>query len=109
MRTRQKRIEFHLSDQEFVWLNRRIVKSGLTLSAYIRHLINDRVPQDKPPIEYEGILKELRAIGRNINQIAFVANATGIIGAERYERDYREILQLILSLMKAVEMPKDVR
>ena len=51
--------------------------------------------------------KELRAIGRNVNQIAFVANATGIIGAAKYDERYRELLGLILRLIEAAEMPKE--
>jgi len=74
-----KQIHFYLNDGDYEKLLKRVLKSGLSLSAYMRHLIKDRVPQDRPLPEYEGILKELRAVGKNINQIALVANTTGII------------------------------
>jgi len=105
---RNNQIHFYLSDKEYEKLHKRITKSGLSLSAYMRHLIHDKVPQDKPPKEYFDTLKELRFIGRNINQIALVANSTGIIDSKRYDEQYRELLRLILNLIDAAEMPRDI-
>ena len=61
MNKRNNQIHFFISDREYEKLLRRVNKSGLTLSAYMRHLINDRVPKDRPPQEYFDFLKELRA------------------------------------------------
>ena len=108
MRTRKNRIEFYLSDREYVKLDIAVKKSGLNLSTYFRHLVEDRIPQDKPPKDYYDILKELRAIGRNINQIAYVANANGIIETSHFDNLYKELLRLILNVIDAVEMPKKV-
>jgi len=106
---RTNQIHFYLNDKEYEKLIRRINKSGLSLSTYMRHLIDGYVPQDKPPPDYYATLKEFRAIGRNINQIALVANATGIIDSRQYNEQYRELLRLILSLIDAAEMPKEAR
>jgi len=99
MRSRNHRIEFHLNDMEFGSFSRSVNKSGLTYSAYLRHLINGRQPQEKPPPEYFDVLKELRAIGRNVNQIAMVANVTGIIEADKYGERYKLLLDTILRLI----------
>lgn len=109
MRTRKHRIGLHLSDREFTKLDHAVKKSGLNYSVYLRHLIASRIPQDRPPPEYFAVLKELRAIGRNINQMAFIANATGIIDAVRFDEKYRELTGLILKLIDAAEMPKEAR
>ena len=102
-------IHFYLGDQEYDRLIRRVSKSGLSLSVYMRHLINDRVPKDKPPQEYFDILKELRSIGKDINQIAAAADSAGIIDAKQYHDNYLELLHLTLNLIDATEMPKEVR
>jgi hypothetical protein len=60
-----------------------------------------------PPPEYFDTLHELRAIGRNLNQIALVANATGIIDAEKYEARYGVLIELTLKLIKAAELPRE--
>ena len=109
MRTRQHRIEFRLNDREFAKFDRAVKKSGLSFAPYIRHLINSRIPQDRPTTEYFELLRELRAIGRNINQIALVANTTGVIDAERYDERYGALLGLILKVIEAAEMPREAR
>jgi hypothetical protein len=73
----------------------------------MRHLIESRVPRDRPPPGYFEVQKELRAIGRNINQIALVANATGIIDAKKYDEKYGELRRLTLDLISVSEMPED--
>jgi hypothetical protein len=107
MRRRQNRIEFYLSDREFAMFGRAVKKSGLNYSLYIRHLIENRIPKDRPQPEYHELLHELRAIGRNINQIALVANATGIIDAGKYDERYSELLALTLKVIEAAEMPAE--
>ena len=109
MRIRQHRIEFRLNEREFAKFDRAVKKSGLSYAPYVRHLVNDRVPQDKPPQEYFDILKELRSIGKDINQIAAVADSAGIIDAKQYHENYLELLHLTLNLIDATEMPKEVR
>ena len=48
-------------------------------------------------------------IGRNINQLALVANATGIIDSGKYDERYRELLGLILRIIDTAEMPGEAR
>ena len=109
MRTRTHRIEFYLNDREYEKFIRAVKKSGLNLSTYLRHLVKDRIPQDRPPQDYFDILKEIRAIGNNINQIAYVANATGDINASSYIEKSNELSRLYLKIIETVEMPKAVR
>lgn len=49
--------------------------SGLTASALIRKLIMGVQLRPRPPDTYAALLRELSAIGNNINQIAHWANA----------------------------------
>jgi hypothetical protein len=107
MRNRQHRIEFRLNDREYAKFGHAVKKSGLNSAQYVRHLINGRVPQDRPGAEYFDLLRELRAIGRNINQIALVANAAGVIDAGKYDERYDALLALILKVIEAAEMPRE--
>ena len=109
MAEKTKRIHFFISEKEHEKLMRRVFKSGLTISAYMRHLINNRIPQDRPPAEYFEVLSELRLIGKNINQIAFIANATGIIEAAKYDDQHNELLCTILRIIDVAQMPVEVR
>lgn len=49
--------------------------TGLSVSVLIRKLIAGSQLRPRPPDEYTNLLRELSAIGNNINQIAYWANA----------------------------------
>lgn len=83
MRKREKFIGLWLSDSEYSHLLKQCSLSGLSTSALIRHSIMGIDVQPRPPDTYAALLRELSAIGNNINQIAFWANARkGITEAE---------------------------
>ena len=63
----------------------------MTKSAYVRQLIVGYEPKESPPADYFAMTRELKEIGNNMNQIAFAANATGLVDEGAY---YQEVLRL---------------
>lgn len=49
--------------------------TGLSVSTLVRKLIAGMQLRPRPPDQYAALLRELSAIGNNINQIAYWANA----------------------------------
>ena len=49
--------------------------TGLSVSTIVRNLIAGTQLRPRPPDQYAALLRELSAIGNNINQIAYWANA----------------------------------
>ena len=88
MRTRNIKLQLWLSEGEADKLIRNAKRCKQSKSAYIRGFINGFEPICSPPVEYFQILRELRAIGNNINQIAHRANVTDDIRAEAYCKEY---------------------
>lgn len=86
MRTRANHVSVWLNDRELAYLKRLAEKSGLKVDPLIRALIMGQEIRAKPPEEYRSILRELSAIGNNINQIARVANTNGNIGETEIKR-----------------------
>ncbi len=76
MRKREHFIGLWLDDAEHRHLLNQCALSGLNASALIRHSIMGVNIQPKPPDTYAALLRELSAIGNNVNQIAYWANAT---------------------------------
>ena len=76
MRKREHFIGLWLDDTEYRHLLKQCALSGLNASALIRHSIMGMNIQPKPPDTYAALLQELSAIGNNVNQIAYWANAT---------------------------------
>jgi len=74
MRTRQHFIGLWLNDGEYGKLMEQCSASGLSASSILRNSIMGLDIKAKPPEEYVALLRELSAIGSNVNQIARWAN-----------------------------------
>lgn len=75
MREREHFIGVWLGDREFAHLNKQCAITGLSTSAFVRQAIAGIQLRPRPPDAYAALLRELAAIGNNINQIAHWANA----------------------------------
>ena len=107
MRKRNKAILFRLTEDEAQELDRRVRRSGLTREAYLRHLIRDRVPRESPPPDYYAMMRELHAIGVNLNQIARKAHTLQVIDASRYDEAVRLFAHTVEKITKAVVQPME--
>jgi len=76
MRKREYFIGLWLDETEFRHLKKQCALSGLSTSALLQHSIMGLNIQPKPSDTYAALLRELSAIGNNVNQIAYWANAT---------------------------------
>ena len=74
--------------------------TGLSVSVLIRKLITGVQLRPRPPDEYTKLLRELSAIGNNVNQIAYWANARKSI----HEAEIVDAVQLV---RKAWELVKN--
>lgn len=81
MRQRGHFIGLWLDDGEYQHLTKQCAVTGLTASAFVRKCVMGTELRPRPPDTYAALLRELSAIGNNINQIAYWANATKSISA----------------------------
>lgn len=75
IRNRKNFIGLWLDDREYAHLQKQCEISGLSTSAHIRNIIVGVQLRPRPPDTYTKLLRELSAIGNNVNQIAHWANA----------------------------------
>ena len=75
MRQRTRQVIIRMSDREYAHLARQADVSGLKMAPFVRALIMGSDIKPRPPDEYTALLRELSAIGNNLNQIARIANA----------------------------------
>ena len=106
MRTRPYRIWAHLSEREYAVFRANVKRSGLTQESYIRLLLSGHTPKALPPIEYHKLLRQLYAIGNNMNQIAARANSTGFFLADEYARNADELRRALLEIQAAFTLPE---
>ncbi len=81
-RKRQNRLEVRLNDSEDVKLHELMCETGFNASQLIRSLISRTEIKTRPPDELPKLLRELSAIGNNVNQIARKANSTDNIAED---------------------------
>lgn len=92
MRNRNVLIQNWLNEAEAKRLKINAKLCGMSVSEYIRHLINGYAPVCVPPIEYFNLIKELRAIGNNMHQIAYRANSMHLLDVPFYKRNADKVL-----------------
>ena len=87
-----------LSPKEKEHLKVQAEACALKMEPYIRKLIMGKEVRPRPPDEYIKLLREINAIGNNINQIAHIANAEQHIS----ESKINEVLHLQNEIMRMV-------
>lgn len=78
MKRRVKK-QFWLSPQDARELKRKAKLCGITETAVIRILLHGYEPKEKPDARFYEAMRQLSAIGNNINQLAVKANTLGFI------------------------------
>lgn len=106
MRKRSIRVQVWLNEEENTRLHASAKKAGLSRESYLRTLINGYVPKELPPLDYYAMMRELYAIGRNLNQIAAKANATGHIDRTAFQYEANRLRRAVLDIQAAVTAPE---
>ena len=106
MRKRNIRTQVWLNEAESQRLHDNAKRTGLSQENYLRSLINGYTPKELPPIDFFNMIRGLRAIGGNINQLAVKAKATGYVDEAGFERESAYLRRMILEIQKAVTLPE---
>ena len=88
---RTKKITVRLTDKEYAKLREMSETSGLKMEPVIRKLLVGYEIRPRPNATYIKLIKELSAVGNNLNQIAKRMNATGNV----YKADVNEVKELM--------------
>lgn len=99
---KEKRLfQIWLTPEQYEKLKGTAYQCGLSMSEYVRTLIDDIIPRQAPTGDFIRILGELKAIGNNMNQIAYLANSTHIIDRDNYHENYQKLIAIIRELERA--------
>lgn len=98
-----------MTEQDYKLLTRKAHKCGLTMSGYIRLLIHDYKPRETPPADYFAMTRGLKEIGNNMNQLAFMVNATGLVDEAGYYENVIHLRDSLRRIEKAVVGSTDAK
>ena len=99
-RTRNRHVSVWLTDAELAHLRKQAAAAGLGIDPFLRSLILGVQLRPRPPDTYAALLRELSAIGNNINQIAHTVNG------QKYAVD-SQIDQAVVLVRRAWRLVKD--
>lgn len=86
---RKRNVDKHIwfDRQEAQDLQKKAKKACLTEAALIRLLLRGYEPREKPDERFYDAMRELSAIGNNINQLAAKANTLGFVDAPQLKKE----------------------
>ena len=99
-RTRNRHVSVWLTDAELAHLRKQAAAAGLGIDPFLRSLILGVQLRPRPPDTYAALLRELSAVGNNINQIAHTVNG------QKYAAD-SQIDQAVALVRRAWRLVKD--
>ena len=76
MRKRNRHVSVWMNEQEYRHLKRQAEVAGMGIDPFIRSLVLGIQLRPRPPDTYAALLRELSAIGNNVNQIVHNTNAS---------------------------------
>ena len=106
MRQRNNRISVRLNDDEFVNAKSRISKTGLSIEACLRSIINGFIPREKPDERFYLMMKELIEVMNTANQLARHVNRFDSDVAWMLYNELEKLSRLQLDIRQTFLLPE---
>ena len=68
----------------------------------------NRIPQPLPSDDFQEVIRQLRKIGNNLNQITVIAHKTGSIDIMKFKQAVSNLNDAIIEIREQVYLPKEV-
>lgn len=97
--------QFWLSEKDAAGLKRKAQKCGITETAMIRQLLRGYEPREKPDERFYEAMKEMYAIGSNLNQLTAKAHKLGFVDTPMLRELSRSFSHFQLKIEKNFLLP----
>ena len=77
MRKGYKKIEVYFPDAEYEAFIEKVRRTNLSISGFVRMTVADKVIREAPHADVPYLLREVKRVGNNINQLLVLANSKG--------------------------------
>ncbi len=94
-----------MTKDELAALDKKVKKTGMSREGYVRTLCTGKTLVEIPPADYYALVREVRALGNNLHQIAYKANALGLLDAPAY-RHHAQHITAVADKLTAVCLPR---
>ncbi len=79
-------MKIRFTKAELDTLTKKSRKAGLSREGYCRRILNGAVVKENPPADVPMLIREVRRVGYNIDQILKLANAKGLLDVPRLRK-----------------------
>ena len=86
MRKRNCRVEIYFTKTELETLTKKVRRSGLSREGYCRRILNGAVVKEAPPTELPLLIREVRRVGYNIDQLLMIARTKNWLVVKELEK-----------------------
>ena len=107
MENRTVDLHIRLTEKEASELKRKAKMCRITQSALVRILINGYEPRQAPGERFYEAMRQLSAVGNNLNQLARKANSLGFFDRAEYKRQAEALWRLENEIEKEFLRPKE--
>lgn len=111
MRTRNHAILFRLDDPELKHLQTQVMRSGLSMAAYLRALLSGQEVKPAPTEEIVQLHRLLSGMGSNLNQLTMLAHIHGSVSQadiRKIEAFRKELWQLSRAVLNGEPLKEAV-
>ena len=91
-------IHFRVTQSEYDVIKSKVEKSGLSMSEFARKTFLDKKIVSAPPADFPALIREVKRIGGNLNQLVRKLNTLGIshsLELEKCENEIRETERML--------------
>ena len=99
--TKDSRFELRLTKAERELLAAKAEKAGIPSGEFVRKIIRDTEVREAPSADVKELLRLMRRIGGNINQLLHRANTVGFVDTVQLRKDLAELRQARQAIMLA--------
>ena len=98
MKKRTHAFCLRLTEEEFKNLTGKAADAGISREEFCRRILNGAEVRARPPADVPQLIREVRRVGNNIDQILMIANAKGLLDVPQLRKamaDLRDVEKLI--------------
>ena len=99
MRKRNCRVEICFTEDELAELKNKARKSNLSIGGFVRRAVRDLEVKEAPPADVPMLVREVRRVGYNVDQLLRLANAKGLLDVPQLRKvlaDNRTVEKMIM-------------
>ena len=107
MTTRTCRFELRLSKAELNDLTKKARKARMTNAGFIRRAIREQEVKEAPPVDVPILIREVRRVGYNIDQVLKIARAQDLVDVPQLRKALEENRALVRKITNVYAMAED--